>query len=78
MIFVMVKCCVLFEVRTEFKYYLEELRIQRVKNRNTMAHPNLNLSLTTFRLLNNLLPVFNIKIGGLKLDRRVSSKSLTI
>jgi hypothetical protein len=29
--FVMVKCGVLFEVRTEVKYYLEELRLQRVK-----------------------------------------------
>jgi hypothetical protein len=32
LIFVMVKCGVLFEVRTEFlKYYLHELRLQRVK-----------------------------------------------
>jgi hypothetical protein len=30
LIFVMVKCCVLFEVWTEFfKYYLDELRLQR-------------------------------------------------
>jgi hypothetical protein len=32
LIVVMVKCGVLFEVRTEFlKYYLDELRFQRVK-----------------------------------------------
>jgi hypothetical protein len=32
LIFVMVKRGVLFEVRTEVKYYLDELRLQRVKH----------------------------------------------
>jgi hypothetical protein len=30
LIFVMVKSCVFFAVRTEFKYYLDELRLQTV------------------------------------------------
>jgi hypothetical protein len=33
LISVMVKCGVLFEVRTGLKYYLDELRLQRVKGR---------------------------------------------
>jgi hypothetical protein len=32
MIFIMAKCCVLFEVRTELKYCLDELRLQRAKS----------------------------------------------
>jgi hypothetical protein len=31
LMYVMVKCCVLFEVRTEFLYIFDELRLQRVK-----------------------------------------------
>jgi hypothetical protein len=36
--FVMEKCCVFFEVGTEFfKYYLDELRLQRVKYVNQIV-----------------------------------------
>jgi hypothetical protein len=42
LIFVMVKCGVLFEVRTEFLNIIYELRLQRVNTRNFMSYYIIN------------------------------------